>query len=139
MDVTVSVATAGAGSAAAAVSGGLRAAARALLKRAVPKDPDLPLSQTVLDEAFRLANTPDKLTHVIDPPKHGFQNLVTAAGGRSEAMGAIVGSLRPGGLPATGRFEVQRVVYGETVTIRGAIVNGIPRIGTAFVAGGLPG
>ncbi len=91
------------------------------------------LSDSVLDEAFEYANSSQKLEHVIDPAKHGFGNLVQAAGGRSEAMRAIVDSLRCCGLPASGPFEVQRVIYGETVTIRGAMVNGVPRIGTAFI------
>ncbi|TDB77554.1 polymorphic toxin-type HINT domain-containing protein [Micromonospora sp. KC723] len=99
-----------------------------------------PLSQSTLDEAFDLANTPQKLEHVIDPAKHGFGDLVTAAGGRSEAMRAITDSLRcTCGLPAQGPFEVQREIYGETVTIRGAVVNGVPRIGTAFIPSKFPG
>jgi hypothetical protein len=99
-----------------------------------------PLGQSTLDEAFNLANTPQKLEHVIDPAKHGFGDLVAAAGGRSEAMRSIVDSLRcTCGLPASGPFEVQRVIYGETVTIRGAMVNGVPRIGTAFIPSKFPG
>ena len=98
------------------------------------------LSQSALDDAFNAANTPEKLGHIIDPAKHGFDDIVEQAGGRSEAMREITDSLRCScGLPTTGRFEVQRVIYGETVTIRGAIVNGVPRIGTAFVPSKFPG
>lgn len=94
----------------------------------------------VLDKTFSLANTPEKLAHVIDPAKHGFGDLVKRAGGRSEAMRSIVNSLRcTCDLPATGPFEVQRVIHGETVTIRGAIVAGVPRIGTAFIRSKFPG
>jgi hypothetical protein len=35
-------------------------------------------------------------------------------------------------LPAAGKFEVSREVEGENVTIRGFMLNGIPRLGTAF-------
>jgi hypothetical protein len=99
-----------------------------------------PLSQETLDTAFSLANTHEKLDHVIDPVKHGFGDLVKATGSRSAAMRSIVDSLRcTCGLPASGRFEVDRLVHGETVTIRGAMVNGVPRIGTAFIRSKFPG
>ena len=98
------------------------------------------LAQSALDDAFSAANTPEKLAHVIDPAKHGFGDIVRQAGGRSEAMREITNSLRCScDLPAAGRFEVQRQIYGETVTIRGAMVNGVPRIGTAFVPSKFPG
>jgi hypothetical protein len=35
-------------------------------------------------------------------------------------------------LPERGVYEVSRVVDGQAVTIRGAVVNGVPRLGTAF-------
>ena len=92
------------------------------------------LSPQTLQEAYDYANTEAKLGHVIDPAKHGFGNLVEAAGGRSEAMKLIVDSLGAGqDLPAAGPFEVTRLVGGEEVTIRGAMVDGVPKIGTAFI------
>ncbi|GAA1332434.1 hypothetical protein GCM10009660_06910 [Catellatospora bangladeshensis] len=42
-------------------------------------------------------------------------------------------------LPAAGRFEVGRVIDGENVTIRGAVVNGVPGIDTAFNPDKFPG
>jgi hypothetical protein len=72
---------------------------------------------------------------VINPEKHGFDDLVNASGGRSEAMRSIVARLNDvSDLPTQGRFEVDRVINGEVVTIRGAVVNGIPRLGTAFIS-----
>ncbi|GAA3204007.1 hypothetical protein ACFO1B_42640 [Dactylosporangium siamense] len=76
-----------------------------------------PLPQDALGEAFNLANTPDNLGHAIDPAKHGLEDIVQAAGGRSEAMRDI---------------EVQRVIYDQTITIRGEMVDGVPRTGTAL-------
>jgi hypothetical protein len=74
------------------------------------------------------------MAHVIDPEKHNLDNLVQAAGGRSEGMQLIVGSLSDGvGLPESGPFEVTRTIQGEVVKIRGAVVNGVPKIGTAFI------
>lgn len=97
------------------------------------------LSRETLDQAYNQANTPEKLEHVIDPAKHGFSDLVKASGGRQQALKRIIDSLGDkADLPAAGRFEVQRVINGETVTIRGAVVNGVPRLGTAFIPAKFP-
>lgn len=97
-------------------------------------------SQEALDRAFEMDNTPRKLEHVIDPPKHGFEGIVKNSGGRSEAFRRIVNSLADGDdLPEAGGFVVDRTIDGETVTIRGAMVNGVPRIGTAFIKEKFPG
>jgi len=32
-----------------------------------------------------------------------------------------------------GTFEKSISIYGQNVTVRGAVVNGVPRIGTAFI------
>ena len=87
-----------------------------------------------MQQAQDYASSADKMAHVIDPAKHNFGNLVQAAGGRTEAMQQIVGSLSDGvGLPESGPFVVTRTIQGEVVTIRGAVVNGVPKIGTAFI------
>lgn len=105
-----------------------------------PSETEGQFTQEQLDQTFDSANTPAKLEHVIDPPKHGFDDLVEATGGRSEAMRAIVDSINDvADLPERGRFEVERVINGEVVTIRGAVVNGIPRLGTAFISSKFPG
>lgn len=99
-----------------------------------------PLSPQQLQEAYDYANTESKLTHIIDPAKHGFAELVRAAGGRSQAMKLIVDSLGAGqDLPPAGPFVVTRIIDGAQVTIRGAMVNGIPKIGTAFIRAAFPG
>jgi hypothetical protein len=93
-----------------------------------------PFSQDAMQEAQDYAGSASKIEHVIDPAKHNFGDLVEAAGGRSEAMQQIVASLGDGvGLPESGPFEVTRTIQGEVVTIRGAVVNGIPKIGTAYI------
>lgn len=79
-----------------------------------------------LDDALR----PDKLDHIFDP-KHNFQPLVQQFGSREAAMEQIVRSIG-GPLPQAGRFEIAQSIGGQTVIIRGAVVDGIPRIGTAF-------
>ncbi|MCX2970996.1 MULTISPECIES: polymorphic toxin-type HINT domain-containing protein [Streptomyces] len=98
------------------------------------------LCPKILDETYKSASTPAKLEHVIDPEKHGFADLVARSGGREQAMRRIVDSLGDvRDLPTAGRFEVGRVIDGENVTIRGAVVNGVPRIGTAFNPDKFPG
>ena len=93
-----------------------------------------PFSQDAMQQAQDYASSASKIEHVIDPAKHNFGDLVEAAGGRSEAMQQIVAGLSDGaGLPESGPFEVTRTIQGEAVTIRGAVVNGVPKIGTAFI------
>jgi hypothetical protein len=82
--------------------------------------------RSTLDDALRS----DKLDHVFDP-KHNFDPLVSQFGSREAAMEQIVRSIG-GPLPQAGRFEVARQIGGQTVIIRGAVVDGTPRIGTAF-------
>ena len=92
------------------------------------------LGEAELAEAFEYANTDSKLAHVFDNAEHGLDFLVESSGGQSQAMRQLVNSLADGiGLPEAGRFEVVRVIDGVAVTIRGAVVDGIPKIGTAFV------
>lgn len=79
-----------------------------------------------LDDALR----PDKLDHIFDP-KHNFDPLVQQFGSREAAMEQVVRSIG-GPLPQAGRFEIAQSIGGQTVVIRGAVVDGIPRIGTAF-------
>lgn len=88
----------------------------------------------IRQEAYDYATTEAKLTHVIDPEKHKFGWLVESAGGRTQAMRRIIDSLLEGSdLPESGYFQVERIIDGQQVTIRGAVVNGVPKISTAFV------
>lgn len=99
-----------------------------------------PLQPEQLDEAYNYASSEDKMGHILDADKHGLGNLVNSAGGRPEAMRVIVNSLQDGGgLPANGPFEVTRTINGQNITIRGAMVKGIPKIGTAFDPSAYPG
>lgn len=50
-------------------------------------------------------------------------------------MRKLVNSLADGaGLPGAGKFGVVKIIDGAKVTIRGEVVDGIPKIGTAFIA-----
>ncbi|MFD8967292.1 Hint domain-containing protein [Streptomyces sp. NPDC059568] len=103
-----------------------------------------PLTREQLDETYRANNSQKVLDHVFNKADHGFDDLVRKSGGREQALKKIVDSLgdgpmtqKPGGQP--GEFELSRVVEGETVTIRGRMVNGIARISTAFIPAKHPG
>jgi uncharacterized protein YukE len=99
-----------------------------------------PLTPEQLDQAYNAANNENNMAHILDASKHGLGNLVDEAGGRPEAMRVIVNSLQDGdGLPANGKFIVTRTINGQEITIRGAMVNGVPRIGTAFDPSLYPG
>ncbi|MFE2595202.1 Hint domain-containing protein [Streptomyces sp. NPDC059396] len=103
-----------------------------------------PLTREQLDEAYKANNSQKVLDHVFNKADHGFDDLVRKSGGREQALKKIIDSLgdgpmtqKPGGQP--GEFELSRVVEGETVTIRGRMVNGIARISTAFIPAKHPG
>jgi len=99
-----------------------------------------PLSSEQLDEAYNSASSENRMVHILDRPEHGLQDIVNDAGGRPEAIRVIVNSLQDGdGLPANGVFEVTRTINGQQITIRGAMVNGVPKIGTAFDPSAYPG
>jgi hypothetical protein len=89
-----------------------------------------PLSQVEV-QALSDALRPAKLDHVF-VPKHKFEPLLQRYGTRENAMEQLVRSLSGPDLPTAGRFEVTRIVAKQEVIIRGIVINGVPRIGTAF-------
>ncbi len=82
--------------------------------------------RTALDYATRA----EKLDHVF-VPKHNLDPLVRKFGSREGVMEQMIRNLG-GPLPKSGPFQVTREVGGQTVVIRGAVVDGVPKIGTAF-------
>lgn len=84
------------------------------------------IERATLDDALR----PQKMEHVFDP-KHNFDPLVSQFGSREAVMEQFVRNI--GQVPTRGTFEVTRTIGGQSVVIRGAVVNGVPRIGTAFI------
>jgi hypothetical protein len=126
-DMLVAIATAGVGKA-------------AKLGREHPRHHDgpstvgdgVPKAPEVAKEAIDYATRPPKLDHVF-VPKHKLEPLLDRFGGREGAMHEIVNSLGDTtGLPESGAFEVVREIAGQPVHIRGAVVNGVPKIGTVF-------
>lgn len=66
--------------------------------------------------------------------KHKLDGLVKIAGSNRNVIRRLYLSLYQScKLPASGTFEIVTKIYGYNVTIRGAMVDGLPRIGTAFI------
>jgi hypothetical protein len=97
---------------------------RAIVRRAAPN---------VLDETLRAALRPNTLRHIFGQARHGLDPLVTKLGSEEAVMRQVVSGLGRTSLPEAGRFEVAVNVLGRNVTVRGAVVNGIPRVGTMFI------
>ncbi len=68
--------------------------------------------------------------HLFDP-KHNFGPLVDKYGSEEKVVEEMVKGLR-GKLPPSGLFEVKIELGGQEVIVRGNVINGVPRIGTAF-------
>jgi RHS repeat-associated protein len=80
--------------------------------------------------ALDYATTPSKLDHIF-AAKHNFDPLVQQFGSREAVVQQFLNSLK-GLTPESGTFEEQIVVGGQKVVVRGAVVNGVTKIGTAF-------
>lgn len=80
--------------------------------------------------AYDYATEGNKLDHIF-AAKHGFAGLVQQFGSREAAVQAMLDALK-GVTPASGTFEEAINVGGQTVVVRGAVVNGVTKIGTAF-------
>jgi RHS repeat-associated protein len=95
-----------------------------------------------IDDAARTARTynsrvsstgVNNIHHIFGQSKHKLDGLVSAFGSKENAYDQLLEATRAAAKSSTGRFEVTVKVGGYTVTVRGKIVNGQPRIGTAFI------
>lgn len=108
------------------VAKALAKAWRSMRGKSSPANPPLtPTQQAALDAA----KNSNKMHHVF-VPKHKLDPLVQKFGSQEAAMEQIVRNL--GSLPKSGPFEVTRQIGGQSVTIRGAVTDGVPKIGTVF-------
>ena len=77
----------------------------------------------------------NKMRHIFQM-KHNLTPLIKVAGSESNAVRRLYLSLgQAGGLPSAGEFVKTLKIYGYDVTVKGAVVDGIPRIATAFIPG----
>jgi RHS repeat-associated protein len=93
---------------------------------------DISLMEIRQGIASTLAN-PNSIAHIL-ASKHNLDFLLSKAGSGTNIIKRLYLSLgKTGTLPAAGVFEKVVNIYGYDVTIRGAVVDGVPRIGTAFI------
>ncbi len=84
----------------------------------------------VEQQAIDYATRADKLDHLF-APKHGLDALVEEFGSREGAAEQVLSAIR-GLTPSAGRFDVEVQISGQRVVVRGAVVNGVTKLGTMF-------
>ena len=76
----------------------------------------------------------NKLTHIFGKPGHGLDGVVEQLGSQEAAYQAMQkateAAVKSQGL--TGLFRTTIQGGGETITVKGNVVNGVVKIGTAF-------
>jgi hypothetical protein len=76
----------------------------------------------------------NKLAHIFDNVEHGLEGVVAQFGSQLSAFSRIQQAMKTAvarqGL--TGVFQTTVQVGSETITVRGNVINGIAKIGTAF-------
>lgn len=72
---------------------------------------------------------PNKLRHIFGKPQHNLGPLTRELGGQEALMREAVLAVPRG---TTGTFEVTKRIGTYDLTVRGRVVNGVPRIGTVF-------
>lgn len=84
----------------------------------------------VVDDALAYATKAEKLDHIF-VPKHNLEPLVQQLGSREAVVQRMLGGVK-GLTPASGTFESPVTISGQTGVVRGAVVNGVVKLGTAF-------
>jgi hypothetical protein len=78
----------------------------------------------------------NKLHHIFGRVEHNLEPLVVQFGSEEAAFGAVEtatkAAVRQQGL--TGVFKTTVTVNGHNVVVRGNVIDGVPRIGTFFMA-----
>lgn len=82
------------------------------------------------DDALAYATRAEKLDHIF-VDKHNLGPLVEQFGSREAVAQQMLNSVK-GLTPASGTFEIPVTIGGQTVVVRGAVVNGVTKLGTAF-------
>ena len=83
-------------------------------------------------EGLQASLNPNKLNHIFGKAEHNFDPLIQRFGSQQAVVEQMYRGLQ-GVVPSGGRFTVTRTIGGESVVIDGAVVNGVPRIGTAYI------
>ncbi|MCI0337069.1 MAG: DUF4157 domain-containing protein [Acidobacteria bacterium] len=87
------------------------------------------------EQTLQAALKPNTMRHIFGKAQHGLESLVKRLGSEEAVIRQAVQGLSRAraSLPAAGQFETIVSIAGTNVTVRGAVVNGIPRISTMFV------
>jgi hypothetical protein len=75
----------------------------------------------------------NKLNHILGNPGHNLDPIVQQFGGPAPAYNAINEAIVSKLGSGTGTYSTVVNVGGANVTVTGAYVNGVPRIGTAYI------
>jgi hypothetical protein len=77
---------------------------------------------------------PNKLHHIFGNPAHNLGPVVAHFGSQGAAGAALEiatqAAITAGSI--TGKFQISIVLGGMNATVRGVVINGVARIGTAF-------
>ncbi|MFV0318272.1 MAG: hypothetical protein ACK5O2_15090, partial [Microthrixaceae bacterium] len=84
----------------------------------------------VADDALQYATRAEKLDHIF-VPKHNLDPLVRQFGSREAVVEQMLRGVS-GRTPTSGVFEIPVSIGGQTVVVRGAVVDGVVKLGTAF-------
>lgn len=85
------------------------------------------------DAADSGAVDPNKLNHIFNEPGHNLDSVVEQYGSQENAYNAINQAVINQAGTGSGTFSTVVNVGGTDVTVTGAYVNGVPRIGTAYI------
>ena len=92
----------------------------------------LPLiSDEKLSQALDYAMQENNLNHIFSS-KHNLDPLVKILGNQKNVLSTVLFASN-GQFPSAGTFSANVNLYGYDIWIRGAMVNGIPKIGTMFI------
>lgn len=87
-------------------------------------------ARAAFQAAYSYATQANKLDHIFRA-EHNLESLVAKFGSREAVVRDMLDSIK-GQTPASGVFEITTNISGQTVVVRGAVVDGVTRIGTAF-------
>jgi RHS repeat-associated protein len=90
-------------------------------------------SASTIDDAVGLVmKDPNKVDHLF-AAKHNLQPLVNQLGGEENTVRSVLNAAN-GSLPSSGLFkDIPVAVGGQTILIRGNVIDGVPRLGTMFL------
>ena len=89
-------------------------------------------TRTIDDAVDLVMNDPNKISHLFYH-KHNLGDLVSKLGGQQKTVLAVLNAAN-GRLPAKGVFNnIPVSVGGQTILLRGSVIDGVPRLGTMFI------